>query len=43
MLAMLHNAHLLGPDTSMRHVNALLPHRRSRLARAEGLELLPVA
>jgi ABC-type branched-subunit amino acid transport system substrate-binding protein len=41
-LAALHNAHLLGPDTSMGRVEALLPHRRSRLARADGLELLPV-
>jgi ABC-type branched-subunit amino acid transport system substrate-binding protein len=43
MLATLHNAHLLGPDTSMGRVGAFLPHRHSRLARAEGLQLLPVA
>lgn len=41
-LAVLHNAHLLRPDVSTARVDALLPHRRSRLARAEGLELLPV-
>lgn len=42
MLATLEDADLLAPDTSMARVDALLPHRHSRLARAEGLELLPV-
>jgi urea transport system substrate-binding protein len=42
MLARLHNAGLLEPSTSMGRVDAMLPHRRSRLARAHGLDLLPV-